>query len=126
MLRGWGILTPQSLFRSTSLCPYLPMECNSCVGERLGGLAQTPLPDPVVASAHLHPTPPPSQRLAGLLKGSSTKKVSQTHSERLDKAAAHCKKERERREEESQGQAVLKRRAQREGKWSRRGEQEAG
>lgn len=109
------------------------MECNSCVGERLGGLAETPLPDPLMASAHLHPSTSKPERLAGLLKGSSTQKVSQTHSERLGgaaAAAAHCKKEREReggrREEESQGQAVLKRRAQREGKWSRGGEQEAG
>lgn len=92
-------------------------------GGRQGGLAETPLPDP--------PTHPPLLRRAGLLKGSLNSKselvldtvLRETQRQGCENTA---REERERGRKEKDGRAVLKRRAQRLGKWSRGGEPEAG
>lgn len=72
-LTGCNLPSPRSDQTAASPCPYLPMECNSCAGERRGGLAESPLTDPQRTAA----TPsavPTSERRAGLLKSGSTKK----------------------------------------------------
>ena len=89
------------------------MECNSCAGERQGGLAETPLPDPRTAQlpppstthTHTHTHPPPPSDVPGSWKAAQLK--SELDTVRDSAGLLHIQNRvrgREEREGESEGE----------------------